>query len=65
MAKSNRDYPPNRIAVWMPWSTVMYRMVGKPTLSSISVRLMDNVTSEIAVGAITELLTDATESKIL
>lgn len=57
VAKSNRDYPPNRIAVWMPWSTVMYRMVGKPTLSSISVRLMDNVTSEIAVGAITELLT--------
>lgn len=57
VAKSNRDYPPNRIAVWMPWSTVMYRMVGKPTLSSISVRLRDDVTSEAAVSAITQLLT--------
>lgn len=30
---------PNRITVWMPYRTVMYRMVGKPVLSSISVRL--------------------------
>lgn len=57
VAKSNRDFPPNRISVWMPWSTVMYRMVGKPTLSGISVRLRDDVTSEAAVNAITQLLT--------
>lgn len=57
VAKGNSDYPPNRIAVWMPWSTVMYRMVGKPTLNSISVRLQDDVTSEAAANAITQLLT--------
>ncbi|MEI9862510.1 MacB family efflux pump subunit [Enterobacter bugandensis] len=57
VAKSNRDYPPNRIAVWMPWSTVMYRMVGKPTLSGISVRLRDDVISEAAVSTMTQLLT--------
>jgi len=57
VAKSNRDYPPNRIAVWMPWSTVMYRMVGKPTLSSISVRLRDDVISDAAVSTMTQLLT--------
>jgi len=56
VAKSNREYPPNRIVVWMPWSTVMYRMVGKPNLSSISVRLRDDVISEAAVSAITQLL---------
>ncbi|CNH07612.1 putative ABC transporter ATP-binding protein [Yersinia thracica] len=57
IAKSNFDYEPNSINVWMPYSTVMYRMVGKQTLSSISVRLQDNVANEAAVSAITQLLT--------
>ncbi|SQC93731.1 Macrolide export ATP-binding/permease protein MacB [Cedecea neteri] len=54
---NNRSYAPNRITVWMPYSTVMYRMVGKPVLSSISVRLKDNVANEAAVSAISQLLT--------
>lgn len=57
IAKNNFNYEPNRINVWMPYSTVMYRMVGKPMLSSISVRLRDNVANESAVSAITQLLT--------
>lgn len=57
VAKSNRDYAPNRISVWMPYSTVMYRMVGKPVLSSISMRLKDDVDNAAAVSAITQLLT--------
>nr|WP_249192892.1 MacB family efflux pump subunit [Yersinia sp. Marseille-Q3913] len=57
IAKSNINYEPNSINVWMPYSTVMYRMVGKLMLSSISVRLRDNVTNESAVSAITQLLT--------
>lgn len=56
IAKSNRDYAPNRISVWMPYTTVMYRMVGKPVLSSISVRLKDDVDNAAAVSAITQLL---------
>lgn len=54
---SNRSYAPNRINVWMPYSTVMYRMVGKPMLSSISIRLKDDVDNEAAVSAIAQLLT--------
>ncbi|CAI1534725.1 Macrolide export ATP-binding/permease protein MacB [Serratia ficaria] len=57
VVKSKQDYAPNRINVWMPYSTVMYRMVGKPTLSSISVRLKDDVDNAAAVSAITQLLT--------
>src|SRR5690606_996192 len=55
--QSNQDSAPNRIRVWMPYSTVMYRMVGKTTLSSISVRLKDDVANEAAVAAINQLLT--------
>lgn len=57
VVKSNQDSAPNRISVWMPYTTVMYRMVGKPTLSSIGVRLKDNVDNDAAVGAISQLLT--------
>lgn len=57
IAKNNRDYAPNRINVWMPYTTVMYRMVGKPVLSSISMRLKDNVDNAAAISAITQLLT--------
>ncbi|ANS42305.1 MacB family efflux pump subunit [Serratia inhibens] len=57
VVKSNQDSAPNRISVWMPYTTVMYRMVGKPTLSSIGVRLKDNVDNQAAVGAISQLLT--------
>ncbi|MCS3407652.1 MacB family efflux pump subunit [Serratia sp. AKBS12] len=57
IAKSNRDYTPNRITVWMPYTTVMYRMVGKSVLSSISVRLKDGIDNAAAVSAITQLLT--------
>lgn len=58
IAKSNnRSYAPNRINIWMPYSTVMYRMTGKPVLDSLSVRLKDNVANEAAVSAISQLLT--------
>ncbi|MFK3840891.1 MacB family efflux pump subunit [Serratia sp. NPDC087055] len=57
VVQSNQDYAPNRIRVWMPYTTVMYRMVGKPTLSSISIRLKDDVSNKAAVSAIEQLLT--------
>ncbi|EEJ6141236.1 MacB family efflux pump subunit [Salmonella enterica subsp. enterica serovar Urbana] len=57
ITRSERNYAPNRIRVWMPYSTVMYRMVGKTVLSGIIVRLKDDVASEAAVSAITQLLT--------
>lgn len=58
IAKSNnRSDASNRITVWMPYSTVMYRIVGKPVLTGISVRLKDNVDNEAAISAISQLLT--------
>ena len=58
IAKSNnRSDASNRITVWMPYSTVMYRIVGKPVLTGISVRLKDNVDNEAAMSAISQLLT--------
>ncbi len=58
IAKSNnRSDASNRIIVWMPYSTVMYRIVGKPVLTGISVRLKDNVDNEAAISAISQLLT--------
>lgn len=58
IAKSNnRSDVSNRITVWMPYSTVMYRIVGKPVLTGISVRLKDNVDNEAAISAISQLLT--------
>ncbi|EBV0465742.1 macrolide ABC transporter permease/ATP-binding protein MacB, partial [Salmonella enterica subsp. enterica serovar Newport] len=35
----NRSGTPDRISVWMPYTTVMYRMTGRPELSSVSIRL--------------------------
>ncbi|EFC4222227.1 MacB family efflux pump subunit [Escherichia coli] len=58
IAKSNnRSDASNRITVWMPYSTVMYRIVGKPVLTGTSVRLKDNVDNEAAISAISQLLT--------
>lgn len=58
IAKSNnRSDASNRITVWIPYSTVMYRIVGKPVLTGISVRLKDNVDNEAAISAISQLLT--------
>ncbi len=58
IAKSNnRSDASNRITVWMPYSTMMYRIVGKPVLTGISVRLKDNVDNEAAISAISQLLT--------
>ncbi|MCN6119358.1 MacB family efflux pump subunit [Escherichia coli] len=58
IAKSNnRSDASNRITVWMPYSTVMFRIVGKPVLTGISVRLKDNVDNEAAISAISQLLT--------
>jgi len=54
---NNRSYAPDSINVWMPYSAVMYRMTGKPDLSSISVRLKDDYDNVAAVSLIDELLT--------
>ncbi|RAH27352.1 ATP-binding cassette domain-containing protein [Pantoea agglomerans] len=64
IVKSNdRDFDSDHFNVWMPYSAVMYRIVGKTSLDSISVRLKDNIDSSAAVKAITELLLNIHHSK--
>lgn len=47
----------NSLTVWLPYSTVINRMVGTTPLRSVSVRLNDNIDSSMAEKAVTELLT--------
>lgn len=56
IAKNTLNSAPNLINVWMPYSTVMYRMTGGTELSSISVRLRDDTSNEAAIKAIEQLL---------
>jgi len=57
VARNNHDYSPDQLSAWMPYTTVMYRMLGQQTLNSISVRLKDGTSNEAGVNAITQLLT--------
>lgn len=57
VAENNDGMSPNRLSVWLPWSTVMYRISGQTALTSISIKLKDEVASGPAVEALTQLLT--------
>lgn len=51
------------LTVWLPYSTVINRMLGTTPLRSISVRLNDNVDSALAEKAVTQLLIQRHGSK--
>ncbi|WP_058911953.1 MacB family efflux pump subunit [Entomohabitans teleogrylli] len=53
----------NRLNVWVPWRTVMYRMTGQLSLSSISIRLKQHIASDNAVALISQLLIQRHGSK--
>jgi len=57
VARNNLHFSPKQLNVWMPYSTVMVRMRGEQTLSSIVVRLKEGIPNKTAVNAITQLLT--------
>ncbi|MFZ4832038.1 MacB family efflux pump subunit [Rouxiella sp. Mn2063] len=57
VSSSNSNYSPNQLRVWLPYTTVMYRMSGQQSLSSINIRLKDDAPNAAAVKAITQLLT--------
>ena len=56
VARNTFDYAPNMLNVWVPYRTVMYRMTGKTTLDSISVRLKEGADNEKGGDSITQLL---------
>ncbi|MGM3161978.1 MacB family efflux pump subunit [Dickeya undicola] len=43
--------------VWLPYTTVMHRMVGQSYLRSITVRVKDNIDLNVAQQGITQILT--------
>ncbi|WP_411705860.1 MacB family efflux pump subunit [Edaphovirga cremea] len=43
--------------VWIPYSTAMKRMIGQSYLSSITVRVKDNINLSVAEDGVTKLLT--------
>lgn len=53
----------NSLTAWLPYSTVINRMVGTKPLGSVSVRLNDNVDSSLAEKAVEELLIQRHGSK--
>jgi macrolide transport system ATP-binding/permease protein len=57
VARNNHNYSPNRLSLWMPYTTVMYRLLGQQNVNSIIIRLKDDTSSEAAANAITQLLT--------
>ncbi len=49
--------PRNTLTVWMPYTAHMARISGSQTISSITVKLADGVSSQIAEKELTRLLT--------
>ncbi|MDF7658955.1 MacB family efflux pump subunit [Erwiniaceae bacterium L1_54_6] len=57
VAKLNDGANPNRLNVWLPWSTMMYRITGQTALTSFSIKLQEDIASGPAVAALSEILT--------
>lgn len=49
--------PSDTLNVWLPYTTVMYRMLGQSHLRSITVRVADHVPTDVAERSLIELLT--------
>ncbi|MEE3662312.1 MacB family efflux pump subunit [Brenneria sp. g21c3] len=56
IAHNNNNVAPNILNVWVPYTTVMRRILNQSSLNSISLQLKDNVSSEAAASAISQLL---------
>jgi len=54
---------PDALNIWLPYTTVMSRMLGSSTLRSITVRVKDGESNPAADAAITQMLTQRHGSK--
>ncbi|MBL5972182.1 ABC transporter permease, partial [Enterobacter asburiae] len=57
VTKSNRDNTNGQIIIWIPFSTLNYRIASNLALNNISLRLKNDINNEMAVSAITEIMT--------
>jgi len=58
VARNNYNFSPKQLNAWMPYTTVIVRLLGRQTLGSVVVRLKDGISNEAAINAITQLLTE-------
>ncbi|MBV7434002.1 MacB family efflux pump subunit [Cardiobacteriaceae bacterium TAE3-ERU3] len=63
VSNDKRQFSGNNISVWAPYTSVMSRLLGQNHVSSISVRIADDVKSGVAEDAITRILTRRHGSK--
>jgi macrolide transport system ATP-binding/permease protein len=56
-AEKKSSFDTQNLNVWLPYTSVMYRLMGQSYFSSISVRIKDSVSSSIAEQQIIKLLT--------
>ncbi len=57
VARSQSSYQDTRLSLWMPWSTVGSRLLGRNWFDAIIVSIQEKIPSSIAERAITTLLT--------
>ncbi|MFL6613603.1 MAG: ABC transporter permease [Pantoea agglomerans] len=60
---NNLSETDNRLSVWMPFSTVIYRLTGRQELDNIVIRLEDNISNDNAIELINDLLKVSHEKK--
>lgn len=56
VTKSNRENTNGQVIIWIPFSTLNYRIASNLPLNNISLRLKNNINNEMAVSAITEIM---------
>ncbi len=56
VAEKNNRFAPNTVNVWLPYNTVMSRLIGQQHLDNITVRLKKGISSYTAENAIEKLM---------
>ncbi|CAM3929926.1 ATP-binding cassette domain-containing protein [Rahnella bruchi] len=56
IVENNREYSPDNINAWISYSAAMYRLSGKTTLDSISLKINEHANNGSTVKAITQLI---------
>lgn len=56
VAEKNDIFAPNTVNIWLPYTTMMHRIIGQQHLDNITVRLKQTISNEAAENAIEKLL---------
>lgn len=56
VVKNTRDYGYGDVNAWMPYNTVMQRMIGKSTISNVAIRVRDDANTDATAESIRQTL---------